>query len=326
MSSSNETVQANQSATTDSFHFTFQVSSPSSPPSSSKGSAGESDTTAVTDASSVSEGLSNPHLSVKQSTIRRLLDPKAKFPLSGNPKTPTEFKDVIVNYWWCDAAIQGAIWDHELESDDIPVMYHEGKTYSLCPSAYCLNHEPPEGKEEADTGFRQLNYEGQTHSHKGFGSDFFLPLGNLIEPDDKRPAGRLTNYVWALNITTDPVSLWLVYDYVSETELGDKVTTDLSHIYQNVWNLVGIDDADTYACERRALGKGYLGLGREWDVVKVFDDINHWEPETPRSPTFDHLSGFGQSLRAYALTKPTIESLATKHQVDGTQKDLQKLV
>lgn len=137
-----------------------------------------------------------------------------------------EFKTLVATNFWAWSTIHRALYDHDFDSSSIPVAEHEGKIYGLRPSMRTLYHEPNDDIEEADTGFRQLARE---HTDKPLHTDSFIKLGHLIELDGEDPsAGRLTNYKWALNVITDPVSLWLIYDYLARTELGEEYITNIS--------------------------------------------------------------------------------------------------
>ncbi|KAI4128360.1 MAG: hypothetical protein LQ338_002762 [Usnochroma carphineum] len=239
----NGTALEKQSADTKRLPSPSEGSSHSSPFASSKGSAGDDDITAATDNLPAREGSSNQSLSTKKSILRQLRDRPGHFPRPPCPKSPTEFKKLMATNFWSWATIIGALYNHAFDSSNIPVMEYKGKIYGLRPSIRTLHHDPGDKIKEVDSGFRQL---AQEHSAKSFRSDSFIALGHLIEPDNETPSAcRVTNYVWALNVSTDPVSLWLVYDYVGVNDFGDEFITDLSHIYDNDWNDMERPDVHT---------------------------------------------------------------------------------
>lgn len=97
----------------------------------------------------------------------------------------------------------------------------------------------------------------------------FPSPGNLVEPDaGDEDAGRATNYVWAINVTTDPWSLWLIYDYLSEEDLGFDCVISLHEIYNNVPN-AREHRWHTY----KKLDTSFLGLKDEWDMLKALDNF-----------------------------------------------------
>lgn len=126
---------------------------------------------------------------------------------------------------------------------------------------------------------RQITYKGKSGSQQRYSSsdteqvDSYLPLEYLIEPEDgnEAGAGRLTNYVWALNVTTDPVSLWLVYDYVSQDDLGYDMVIDLDKIYLNPRN---VRNSCPYTYEQ--VDSPYFGLEEHWNMLKVLDNLDDW--------------------------------------------------
>lgn len=202
---------------------------------------------------------------------------------------------------------------------DIPVMVYKNKTYYLRPNNHVLCHDPPDIGDEANTSYDQLHYDGQepttstfksdfTQPGKGSG-DFFLPLGHLVEP--ARDVGgeiRVTNFIWALNISTKPPSLWLIFDYLTFTDVDDQVP-DLSQIY---WNTRNVSHQVPYMYERCTSPEGYLEIGEAWDVLKVFDDVGaEWLPDKPGAPKLDEVARrweLGPTMRAYATIQPPAES------------------
>lgn len=243
--------------------------------------------------------------------IRRLLaddsyDPKL-------PTTHAEFKQFVVENVERTWDIHSAMESRELSPRDIPVIVYNGKTYSLRTSTGALDHQLPEEEEnQHETCLRQIrHWHGDSKSlysssktekpdSKREKPDSFLPLGFLIEPDDEDEAGRLTNYVWALNITTNPWSLWLIYDYLAEDDLGFHCTVDLGEIYNNHRN-AGKDYR--YKCASLS----FLGLKDSWDMLKVLNNFSDWKPEDPclisdSQPLQQEC--LGSSLRAFTLVDP----------------------
>ncbi|KAL8941829.1 MAG: hypothetical protein Q9216_002007 [Gyalolechia sp. 2 TL-2023] len=224
--------------------------------------------------------------------------------------TPTLFKEVLLRTLPWDG-VSGYVLHSEWLDDDISVIMYNSKTYYLRPDMDILHHHPPHQQQEADTFYSQLfacpevNLTSPFNSANHASGDFFLPLGSLVETASEKSKGekRLTNYIWALNISTDPVSLWLVFDYVTADSLDRNTTVDLCEMYPNQRSK---DDQLLYIWDR-AKPHGYLELRTEWDVLKVFDDIDKdWQPEEPRVTKLDAATKYllGSKMRAYRLVKP----------------------
>ncbi|KAI4187475.1 MAG: hypothetical protein LQ346_005483 [Caloplaca aetnensis] len=227
-------------------------------------------------------------------------------------RTPAVFKNVLLRSLPWDGVSGYPLNRHHL-NDDVPIMVHNGKTYHLRPGYAVLMHNTPPGQKGASTWFTQLFYHQRLrpndkerpspfcHADRASG-DFFLPLGSFIEAANDVGEKRATNYCWALNISTDPVSLWLVFDYVMVSPRGKDTTIKLSEVYLNEYN-----EEFNYGYAFEKAPQGYLGLGSAWDVLKVFDDVDKdWQPENPRVPELDGAAKWhlGSTMRAYPLDKP----------------------
>ncbi|KAL8736590.1 MAG: hypothetical protein Q9181_002337 [Wetmoreana brouardii] len=128
--------------------------------------------------------------------------------------------------------------------------------------------------------------------------DLFYSLGYLVEPDPLDYDGRVTNFVWAVNVSTESVSLWLIYDYVWDRAEGEAGTAHLEKIYMNRYNY---NYDFPYTEEYCDLPKGFLNVGRPWHIVQVFDNIDDWQPYDPHGnkPKFEMAKELGPTLRAY---------------------------
>ncbi|KAL9014042.1 MAG: hypothetical protein Q9173_001292 [Seirophora scorigena] len=234
-------------------------------------------------------------------------------------RTPAVFKNVLLRTLPWDGVSDYPLNRHHLD-DDVPVMVHGSKTYYLRPDYTVLMHDAPPPYRGADTWFVQLFYDQRLRANEQerpspfchanrVGGDFFLPLGSFIEAANEEGEKRLTNYCWALNVSTDPVSLWLVFDYVMVTPGGDHATIKLSQVYLNERNEY---DHYGYAFEKVPQAHGYLGLGGAWDVLKVFDDVDEdWQPENAIAAKLDDAGRrweLGSTMRAYALDKPPVNA------------------
>ncbi|KAI4184063.1 MAG: hypothetical protein LQ346_006181 [Caloplaca aetnensis] len=235
--------------------------------------------------------------------------------------TPAVFKDVLLRTLPWDGLSAYPLNRHHL-NDDVPVMVHNGRTYYLRPGYAVLMHDTPSGHKGASTWFTQLFYNQRLrlneeerplpfcYANGATSGDFFLPLGSLIEEAaDSKGEKRATNYCWALNISTDPASLWLVFDYVMVSPSGHDTTIELSQIYLNEYNEL---TNYAYAFEEAPQAHGYLGLGSAWDVAKVFDDIDKdWQPAGAKAAKLDGPERrwkLGSTMRAYPLEKPPMNA------------------
>lgn len=185
-------------------------------------------------------------------------------------------------------------------------MIYKGKKYGIIPTILVLKHEAMEEEgPDVNGDLVQFTYQsGQKFDPTNAGQGHcFLPLGYLTEFSTKEKSGRLTNYVWAINVTTDPKSLWLIYDYVTQDEMGDEMIANLSTVYMNVHNIL---NARKYthqklpSSKRPPTTRGYLGFEKRWDVIRVFANVDHWQPDDPGryEPELDMAEELGNGLRA----------------------------
>ncbi|KAL8840028.1 MAG: hypothetical protein Q9170_001512 [Blastenia crenularia] len=226
--------------------------------------------------------------------------------------TPTIFKKVLLKVLPWDGAAAKPLMSYPPDVD-IPVMVHKGKVYYLGVYWDVFRHDPPNSKWQADTLFEQLHHERNGIHING---DFFLSIGSLLEPADAASKGkkRLTNYVWALNISTNPVSLWLIFNYVVNNADPDEDADEdaepqcpLSDIYYNMYN--ELHDLP-YAHYKQEDPKGYLELGSKWDMLEVFHDVEKdWIPHEPKRVELDgaRREHLGSTMRFYSLQRPPQE-------------------
>ncbi|KAL9605306.1 MAG: hypothetical protein Q9179_001480 [Wetmoreana sp. 5 TL-2023] len=193
-----------------------------------------------------------------------------------------------------------------------------GRVYSLLVHRSALNHEFPDetDQEEAGENFRVITHEpsataplstiyksgknvefvDELSMKDAKQADIFVPLGYLIEPHEE--GERITNYVWALNISTKPKSLWLIYDYVTIDKGWEDCQASLYEIY---WNFPNMCRNHPYTYEVDNSSEGFLELGERWDIVQVLDDVDQWHPDKPLEQHRDKFrmrERLGESLRA----------------------------
>ncbi|KAI4127326.1 MAG: hypothetical protein LQ338_003249 [Usnochroma carphineum] len=224
--------------------------------------------------------------------------------ITASPSSPAELKDLILGNLDAEHRIHNVLSCHTIRPEYVPVMVYRNREYGFTPTEYALDHDlPKEYKQEEarDIRLRCQLVSGSVIAPKDAdGTDFFLPLGNLVErsneADEQDVGGPITNYVWALNVSTTPHSLWLIYDYVFLTE--EDPVVHLATIYSNIMNESRHRDYTDTAID---LDRGFLELGKPWDIVQVFDDVKDWDPENPGEPKFGTCERRGNTLRAWKL-------------------------
>ncbi|KAI4120894.1 MAG: hypothetical protein LQ338_006701 [Usnochroma carphineum] len=99
-------------------------------------------------------------------------------------------------------------------------------------------------------------------------ADYFLPLGWLVEN------GNTTRYVCLLNISSSPMSVWLMYDYVFVDDEDDDVVEleNTKMIYD------GYLDGGTPETMMKT-----KELVEEQDMFLLYRDIADWDPKKPKA-------------------------------------------
>lgn len=126
--------------------------------------------------------------------------------------------------------------------------------------------------------------------------DVFVPLGWVVERHQGSGFHRVTRYACCINLSTDPVSLWFVYDYCLPDEMrisnveetGDKGPDPRTCYNDPDWNhsLEGsscpatLYEADRCMTKSSSLDQtmpGYLEQPHKWDIACVYQDaVNDW--------------------------------------------------
>ncbi|KAL8651130.1 MAG: hypothetical protein Q9210_003431 [Variospora velana] len=121
-------------------------------------------------------------------------------------------------------------------------------------------------------------------------ADFFLPLGWLVE-HGQDGLYCPTRYVCLLNISTQPMSIWLMYDYVD---------CDLE-----LQNTMAVYDDSTIGEAAPELTKAE-GLLRGSDIMLLYRDITDWVPNATTYGTVDVTEKrlLGPSTRAFTCKPP----------------------
>ncbi|MDI1493467.1 MAG: hypothetical protein OHK93_005257, partial [Ramalina farinacea] len=119
--------------------------------------------------------------------------------------------------------------------------------------------------------------------------DTFLALGWLIA---KASCGRkrITRYVCALNLSTDPVSMWLIYDYrqpdfYEYLRLGEVPTIPDENYYldyPNACDLAGCKhpgDSTGRTEQKKEEKTGFMDQPKPWDIACLYLDADKEWPE-----------------------------------------------
>ncbi|KAI4125731.1 MAG: hypothetical protein LQ338_004121, partial [Usnochroma carphineum] len=99
-------------------------------------------------------------------------------------------------------------------------------------------------------------------------ADYFLPLGWLVEN------GTTTRYVCLLNISSSPMSVWLMYDYVFlDDEDEDVVELENTKMIYDGYLNGGAPETKMKTKE----------LVEEQDMFLLYRDIADWDPKKPKA-------------------------------------------
>lgn len=100
-------------------------------------------------------------------------------------------------------------------------------------------------------------------------SDYFLALGWLVEQ------GKVTRYVCALNLSTNPVSFWLVYDYLQRGDDEHLHVLDIPAVKEQ--GASDCDDDDDISDGGRPAEKrlneqkrGFMSQPEPWDIACLY--------------------------------------------------------
>lgn len=222
---------------------------------------------------------------------------------SNGPSTPTELKKKLLgkaNSMWEFLDCKGC---HSVKSSDLAVLNLNAASCTLLFSTYVLDHEDYEDDNEdsEDTFYCQLGcfksgspncaFTSQLPKHKAaladeVDGDFFLPLGLLVDEDTK----EITRYVCALNISTNPTSMWLIYDYYGDDENGDAAEYGMykdSSSYDREGNLI--------EARRNCL--------YEFDIGLLYEDVSDWAMDRIAT-NVSFQQKLGDGLRARKIHPP----------------------
>ena len=157
------------------------------------------------------------------------------------------------------------------------------------------------------------------------GGDVFVPLGWLVERHQGSGFRRATLYVCCINLSTDPVSFWLIYDYrfpygmwkstVKRTrgeEGPDPQTSykdsNCNHCCEDSSCPATGHEADRCMTKSSRLDQttpGYLEQPHKWDIACIYRDaVNDWPSQrknAQKSPDMEIFPLVGPGLHALKL-------------------------
>ncbi|KAL9123665.1 MAG: hypothetical protein Q9217_006926, partial [Psora testacea] len=123
--------------------------------------------------------------------------------------------------------------------------------------------------------------------------DIFLALGWLVE---RNPSGfhRATKYVCMLNLSTTPVSMWLVFDYrqpnrhslLEAPQVPDFQTSYNSPYFDHFHGSASCLEPQDSCLKSESLLKqqgGYMDAPEPWDIALVYKDIKDWPSAAPNT-------------------------------------------
>ena len=158
-----------------------------------------------------------------------------------------------------------------------------------------------------------------------FESDVFIAFGWLVESNETG-FHRTTNYVYCLNLSTEPMSLWLIYDYCQPDpeEIGLLRIADVpdcqSCYNDSVWDhedhhtLCGNRGRATQQCyEKKSLlnpqNRGYMEQEQPWDIACLYRDVGDWPKDEKLATGYNTLAIFGPADRTLRVKHRRLNGL-----------------
>ena len=147
----------------------------------------------------------------------------------------------------------------------------------------------PKTKDQRLTG---KGKEEEMWIRKDDAGDQFLAMGWLVEDKvDDAHGAQTTRYVCALNISTNPISMWLIYDYRLPDDDNHLHTSSVPTMADQNFYLSPIDDsqvtsntttAPAVTTGKKGLHKdvnnGYMGQPEPWDIACLYPDATRQWP------------------------------------------------
>ncbi|KAL8833120.1 MAG: hypothetical protein Q9170_004478 [Blastenia crenularia] len=249
-----------------------------------------------------------PHSTSPPSTARSSAPPSSQT-APGSLESATSFKeDILPNlnnekqlFYWIARTGPGA--------DRLWLYNYHGTRFSISPTDEILEHSGRDVDPKDDSCYVHIGsppyFRSELpHNPTPVGkdeADFFLPLGRLVEHWDSRKYCP-TRYACLLNISTSPLSVWLVYDYVMED--GD--------VFQNTWSVYD-DSRDGYLTSNMLPTAKTEELIKGRDLVLLYRDVAEWlshgDGQEALADDGEILEGWNLGVETRAWTSPPPLSL-----------------
>ena len=218
--------------------------------------------------------------------------------------------------------------DSEHLKEEICVLRDQNYIYTVLPVLDGLAHDRPASRDilASFTYFLKLIcWDGESETKRNVKPDgtlyYYARLGRLACQDIRTGSRWLTNHVLLVNITTQPISLWLAYDYVRyDNDLKVHLRSlanppeELGHIdrtwYQGKKTFLDTESNPPFTIDQsliREPPKGILGFQKPFDLAALSRDIPaDWkgrvqsglDPEKVRHVMQEDNYLYGNGLRA----------------------------
>lgn len=206
------------------------------------------------------------------------------------------FMDRLLNHDLRKETIFKILHEEDFEGETC-VFRDEDALYTLVPTFDNLENDDLASEEDqkSNTCFCRLDYVDQgsqrLRSMKSNGTiQHYARLGWLVRQDLQTKSRMTTNYILLLNVTTEPPSLWLVYDYLMlDEEKDDSLSRSLRQIYNDYEHTAwyhgrhsllenGSPQKNIFSSESRSSVTGFLGAPQPFDLAMISEDIRaDWE-------------------------------------------------
>ena len=150
-----------------------------------------------------------------------------------------------------------------------------------------------------------------------YAGDIFLALGWLVEQAGGKR--QITRYVCALNLSTNPVSMWLNYDYRQPDYCYDFLRTaaiptfpDRNYYLDCIVSCVPAEETgpSQQAKQNEEKNLGVMGQSEPWDIACLYWDADHDWPESLSDAAVVHQAS--ASLQVFGNAKNDLRAKRTE--------------
>ena len=218
--------------------------------------------------------------------------------------------------------------DSEHLKEEICVLREENYIYTVLPVLDGLAHDGPASRDILSSliyFLKLMCWDGESETKRNVRHDgklcYYARLGRLACQDIRTQSRWLTNHVLLVNITTQPKSLWLAYDYVRyDNDLKVHLRSlanppeELGHIdrkwYQGKKTFLNSESNPPFTIDQlliRQPPNGILGFQDPFDIAVLSRDIRaDWkgriqsglDPKKVRQTMQEDHWLYGNTLRA----------------------------